>query len=638
MTQSCKAFAAAVILIGLSLAPAAILRAGGPSRDAESESVAAASVRKALQAEVAGDAAARERFLWQANKQDSDFAPARWHAGYVRVGDEWRMVQDAERRTAAAGVVAEYRALRDRHAATIDGQIALARWCRRNRFEDLETLHWWQVLRLNTAHKEARQRLGVREYNGLLLTQQQVDAYRNLRKRRDTIADQWKPLVRRWQRTLRGSDEAQRAQALHEIAEVSDPAAIELLEESLSLLDEETGLAVVKAIGAMQAQAAIDSLVRHAVLSEFPSVRQAAAIGLRDRSWFAYVPALLGSLRAPAELSYYVTTLADGAHYGFTIEREGPTAYLAWSHGHRSYRTHTTSIVEDGEISVTTTTGLPDAVGAIHGSHQMRTLRREINDANAKTVSLNEPIYVVLELATGKRFERTPRAWWQWWLDYNELQVERGQVAHHRQTSSISVSHEYSQVLSAKNVRGSQMGFTPRPGRPARSPQLPYVPVTGRPFTTPPNTSSCFLPGTRVSTNTGPLSIEKVRRGDLVLSQDPDTGELAYRPVLATTVRPPSPTLRIGVGKEEIAATRGHPLWVVGEGWVMVKELKVGDRLHGVHGGVTIDYIEPGAKSEAFNLVVADFHTFCVGGHRVLAHDNLARQPTRAIVPGLIAE
>ena len=134
------------------------------------------------------------------------------------------------------------------------------------------------------------------------------------------------------------------------------------------------------------------------------------------------------------------------------------------------------------------------------------------------------------------------------------------------------------------------------------------------------------------------MPIEKVRRGDFVLSQDPDTGELAYRPVLETTVRPPSPTLRIGVGKEEIAATRGHPMWVVGEGWVMAKELKMGDRLHGVHGGVKIDYIEPGAESEAFNLVVADFHTYCVGQHRVLAHDNLARKPTRAMVPGLVAE
>ena len=309
----------------------------------------------------------------------------------------------------------------------------------------------------------------------------------------------------------------------------------------------------------MQARQATDSLVKHAVLSEFPGVRKAAAVELRERPWFAYVPVLLGSLQVPAELSYYVTTLTDGAHYGFTIEREGPTAYFAWSHGHRSYRTHTTSLVHDGEVVATSTIGLPDPIATVRGSHQMRALRRRVNDANAEMVSLNECIYAVLEVATGKGFERNPQAWWEWWLQYNELQVERNQIAQHRQTASTSVSQEYSQVSTTSSAQEKRLGFTPRPGRPNPPPPQYYVPVTGRPFTTPPNTNSCFLPGTRVSTNTGLLSIEKVRRGDYVLSQDPDTGELAYRPVLATTVRPPSPTLRIGVGQEEIAATARTP-------------------------------------------------------------------------------
>lgn len=638
MTVRCLVFGTVFLLAALGRNPCVTLRAAERPGGKETHAAAASLVRKALEAEVAGDAAARERFLLQANKLDPDFPPARWHAGYVRLGDEWRMVQDAERRTASAGVVTEYRALRDRHAGTINGQIALARWCRRNKLDELEKLHWWQVIRLNPAHKEARERLGVREYNGLLLTQQQLDAYRNRLKERDATLDQWKPLVRRWQRTLRGGDNAQRDDALSDIRSISDPAVIPLLEESLSPLDSDAGLAVVAAIGAMQAEEATDSLVKHAVLSEFPSVREAAATELRDRSWFSYVPVLLGSLQAPAELSYYVTTLTDGAHYGFTIEREGPTAYVAWSHGHRSFRTHTTSVVHDGEVVATSTVGLPDPMATVRGSQQLRALRRKVNDANAKTVALNESIYVVLELATGKSLQRTPRAWWQWWLDYNELQVERDRIVQHRQTSSMSVSREYSQVSTTSSPQERRLGFTPQPGRRGPPPVQTYVPVTGRPFTTPPRTSSCFLPGTRVSTTTGPMPIEKVRRGDLVLSQDPDTGELAYRPVLDTTVRPPSPTLRIGVTKEEIAATRGHPMWVVGEGWVMAKELKVGDRLHGAHGAVEIDYIEPGAESEAFNLVVADFHTYCVGQHRVLAHDNSARTPTRAIVPGLIAE
>ena len=37
----------------------------------------------------------------------------------------------------------------------------------------------------------------------------------------------------------------------------------------------------------------------------------------------------------------------------------------------------------------------------------------------------------------------------------------------------------------------------------------------------------------------------------------------------------------------------------MGGGWKMAKELKPGDQLHGVRGGVTIDNIDPGPMSEA---------------------------------------
>ena len=134
----------------------------------------------------------------------------------------------------------------------------------------------------------------------------------------------------------------------------------------------------------------------------------------------------------------------------------------------------------------------------------------------------------------------------------------------------------------------------------------------------------------------GYLAIEKIRPGDRVLSQHPETGELAYRLVLDTTLRPPSPSLRVRCGEEEIVATLGHPMWVAGKGWRMTKEIEVGDLLHGVQGSVSVDAIEPGPEAEAYNLVVADFNTYCIGKHRVLVHDNQTRLVTDAVLPGLV--
>ena len=59
---------------------------------------------------------------------------------------------------------------------------------------------------------------------------------------------------------------------------------------------------------------------------------------------------------------------------------------------------------------------------------------------------------------------------------------------------------------------------------------------------------SCFVAGTSVWTTTGPMPIEKIHAGEVVLSQNYETGELAYKPVLATTVRPEGPVLATHIG------------------------------------------------------------------------------------------
>lgn len=139
-------------------------------------------------------------------------------------------------------------------------------------------------------------------------------------------------------------------------------------------------------------------------------------------------------------------------------------------------------------------------------------------------------------------------------------------------------------------------------------------------------------------TETGPVSIEQVRVGDRVLSQNAVTGELGYRFVLQTTVRPPSKTTRLGVRGEEIVATLGHPIWVNGIGWLMAKECREGDRLHSVHGAVPIDYIKEGPEGPAYNLVVDGWNTYFVGSNRVLVHDNQPRRMTQSVLPGYVLD
>ena len=147
--------------------------------------------------------------------------------------------------------------------------------------------------------------------------------------------------------------------------------------------------------------------------------------------------------------------------------------------------------------------------------------------------------------------------------------------------------------------------------------------------------ASCFVHGTPVWTSTGPMAIEKIKPGETVLSQDPQTGELAYKAVLATTYRPPSPLVEVKLGTSTIRGTRGHPYWVSGEGWQMAKQLKAGQMLHTVNGPVRIESAQPTDEEECFNLIVADFNTYFVGDAKVLVHDNTLRSPNTIRVPGL---
>ena len=132
------------------------------------------------------------------------------------------------------------------------------------------------------------------------------------------------------------------------------------------------------------------------------------------------------------------------------------------------------------------------------------------------------------------------------------------------------------------------------------------------------------------------MPIEKIKPGESVLAQNPETGELTYQPVLATTRRPTSPVLKIRLGSTEIRSTRGHPFWVSGIGWQMAKELKAGQQLHAVDGTRSIDSIEPTDEDDCFNLIVADDHNYFISDAKVLVHDNTLRGPLVARVPGLV--
>ncbi len=130
-------------------------------------------------------------------------------------------------------------------------------------------------------------------------------------------------------------------------------------------------------------------------------------------------------------------------------------------------------------------------------------------------------------------------------------------------------------------------------------------------------------------------AIELIAAGDMVLSRNIATGELAWKPVLRATKRPPEATRILHFNGEQVQCTTGHLLWVAGEGWKKTSEIHKGDVLHAAKNPIVVEEIKDAEVKETFNLDVADFGTYFAGKSMILSHDVKPRTPNRFAVPGL---
>ena len=138
---------------------------------------------------------------------------------------------------------------------------------------------------------------------------------------------------------------------------------------------------------------------------------------------------------------------------------------------------------------------------------------------------------------------------------------------------------------------------------------------------------SCFGAGTLVQTMTGPQPIEQIKVGDLVLTQSVSNGALGYHPVTVTHHNPPAATFRVKLGDDVVVASHFHRFWVARRGWVMARDLEVGDPVRTLGGVREVETVEAGKVELVYNLDVADDADFFAGASAALVHDNTLPDP-----------
>ena len=378
-------------------------------------------------------------------------------------------------------------------------------------------------------------------------------------------------------------DSPSRRGALAKFQAITDPAAIPAMQTVLFPAGSEAASLVIEQWGRMKSPEAAFVLAEVAVFHPDQKLAAKAAKQLHDKPEDSYVPLLLSALTSLIEHQYEYFQTPDGdviAKHRFTRE------------------------VEDRKIVVEQATTFKEDRGADAGqvvetpaqreNRQAQELAKTVTAQNAQMEKSNERIYAALATATGEDVPHDASGCWKWWNDRNEVYVPDAKPV-------VSQSHSSTVVVNL------------------------------------PRKYDCLAAGTPIWTDRGLVAVEKIKPGDRVLAQHPQTGELAYKIVNLTTVRPPEQLVKIETSAGPIVASGGHSFWVVGQGWVRARLLASNARLYGIGDEVRVTSVaNDSSRQPSYNLLVADFHTYFAGEQKVLSHDNTVRQPVSATVPGLL--
>ena len=516
---------------------------------------------------------------------------------------------------------------------TVEGQLALADWCAEHHLRAQETAHLNRILQLAPDHAAARERLQFERVNGRWVQRQ--DLWQGLRQNRQIgeSLENWQQTLDGLLASLRRGSPARTELIVDRLKAELTPDAVPALEIVLGNDSESAALIGVQLLGYIQHHDATASLARQAILSPWPAVCTAALEQLQTRPRDHYVPLWLAELSTPIESRIQAELTNGRILYRHELTRETQTQRRTTLLDTVLDRKPSLVRMPAGNNAIIGPAALARAKMAI-GMAQSETRARALADAqltaygrelersrqNQRIEAMNDRLYRALAAATGESLARTPQAWWSWWDEENGVALIGDKQIDYRYSQDVRV---YQDVNAPRYPAGT----------------VPWERfLSGGTITPMLSRGECFVAGTPVWTITGAVDIEKIRVGDLVLSKDPNTGELAFQPVLQTSKRPPEPLVkvRLATGNDDtLEGSGGHPMWVSGDGWVKLRDLRSGMVIHGADGASMVSDVEPGSTQETFNLVVDNFHTYLVGDRRLLCHDNTPLRPTSALVPGL---
>lgn len=309
----------------------------------------------------------------------------------------------------------EYERIRPSYPDTVEGQWALAEWCREKRLTPRRKTHLRRVIELEPNHVETRQALGYsqidgkwktqeevmiergyRRYKGRWRTQQEIELMESRRKV-DVAQKEWAQKIKRWRDWLRG-DRFLAGQK--NILAIKDPHAVAALARNLQ--DDpvpQARIMYVEALGNIGTPEAVQVLAVCSIKDEIEEVRLTCLDYLEKKNSPEVVAYYVGELRSKDNQVVNLAAFALG-------RMKDPSAIGPLIGALVTVHKYKVSKGSPGSTTATFPTG---------------------NTPGGPTLALNEGPKIIeyphknqqvldaLTALTGQNFDFNQRAWWYWY-------------------------------------------------------------------------------------------------------------------------------------------------------------------------------------------------------------------------------
>lgn len=208
----------------------------------------------------------------------------------------------------------QYEALRPRFPDTVEGQWALAEWCREQGLNAERRRHLERIIEIDGDHVQARQALGYGQVDGQWMTQeekmnrdgyiryqgrwrlpQEVELMEGQRKI-DGVQREWSQKINRWRKWLE-TDRA--AEGRSSILAIKDPLAVKALSENLKVDPLiPARLIYIEALARIGSSGALMALATGSIEDPIEEVRLTCLDRLQEKHTPEVTRFLVGKLRA----------------------------------------------------------------------------------------------------------------------------------------------------------------------------------------------------------------------------------------------------------------------------------------------------------------------------------------------------